>query len=395
MERSTSGFSLLYWQYFFTPPGGWGNRRSYDFARIWKAEGYDVWILAGGTYFPSSYSGRRVRRTIEGITLIWLPAPYHQRTSWLRRLWSFIRFTLWSAYILWRLRHQRFYLIATLPPPFLPIVAGLRRYLSGLPFSIEVFDAWPDVLRARFPSFVVDSLRLLLQWSYHQADCIFALSPDIASLLPADRTYLSLNGTRIELFYRRKYPSFLPFRIVYAGTLGWVNDVSFLLRVAACLQAYKGIEFWIIGDGAEKPLLERQAQAFPSVKFFKPVPVEDLPHWLSEGHIGVSLVRAVPIFSTNSANKFYDYLANGMVVGINYGGWQAKVLREEKCGFSAQSVEGFAAAILRYYWDRKEWEKAASRARLWAEAHSDRRKLAKAVLETITQQAQGKEQESI
>ncbi|MCX7652787.1 MAG: glycosyltransferase family 4 protein [Bacteroidia bacterium] len=375
---------MLYWQYFFTPPGGWGNRRSYDFARYWRASGHEVWILSGGTYFPPSYQhAKRAFRTPEGIPIVWLPAPYHQRQKIFGRIWAFLRFTFWSLYILRRLRTRKLYLIATLPPPFLPMIGALRRVLTGERFSIEVFDAWPQVLSAKLPPFLYAPLGLFMNWSFRQADVLFALSPDIAKYLPAAHTRISYNGTRPELFRRRKTAPFLPFRVIYAGTLGWINHLSFLVEVAELLQSYRGIEFWILGDGAERTLIMRKAHSLRSVKFFEPVPVESVPDWLSECHIGISLVRPVAILSSNSANKFYDYLANGLVIGLNYGGWQAEVLRSVQCGFSASSVHSFAAGILRYYWDRESWERASARARLWATAHYNRKELSEQVVAAI------------
>ncbi|MEN3041042.1 MAG: glycosyltransferase family 4 protein [Bacteroidia bacterium] len=372
---------ILYWQYFFTPPGGWGNRRSYDFARYWRAAGHEVWILAGGTYFPQSYlSKSRAFRTADGVPIVWLPTPYHQRQKTFGRLWSFLRFTAWSLYILWRLRARNLYLIATLPPPFLPIAGALERLLTGRRFSVEVFDAWPQVLSAKLPPLLYAPLSMLMRWSFRQADYLFALSPDIRAYLPSKvRVLVSYNGTHTELFRRRKRPSFLPFRVIYAGTIGWVNHLSFLIEVAKALRNYPAIEFWILGDGAEKPKVIELARGLASVRFFEPVPVEEVPYWLSECHIGVSLVRPIPILFSNSANKFYDYLANGLVVGVNYGGWQAEVIRSIRCGFSAPSVYSFAAGILRYYGDRAAWERAAERARLWAVAHYDRRRLSEEI----------------
>lgn len=373
---------ILYWQYFFTPPGGWGNRRSYDFARYWRAHGREVWIIAGGTYFPPHYSKPRAFRA-EGVGIIWLPAPYHQKLTLWQRAWHFLRFSLWSAYILWRLRRRFLYVIATIPPPTLPVLAALLRTLTGRRFSVDVYDAWPQVLSAKFSPFVYAPVAWLLRWSFHRADYLFALSPAIAHYLPPQKVKLSFNGTRPELFYRRQMPPFLPFRVIYAGTLGWVNGTDFLLRVAYELRGYRGIEFWIIGDGMEKERLMAAARHLPAVHFFPPVPVEAIPLWLSQGHIGVSLVRPIEILATNSANKFYDYLANGLVVGINYGGWQAEVLRRLNIGFSAPTVHSFAAGILRYYWDRAEWLQAIERARLWAQMEYDRKKLAKDVLKAV------------
>ena len=380
---------ILYWQYFFTPPGGWGNRRSYDLARYWYARGHAVWIIAGGTYFPEALrkklGQRRCFRTQEGIPIVYLPTPYHQRQSFFRRLRSFLHFTLWSWGILRRLRRESSLLIATVPPPFLPMIAALQKKLYGSRFAVELYDAWPLVPAALgvVPWPFRGVLSVLSRWSYLQAKPIVALSPGIRSALRLPQAVISYNGTAPERFRRRKIPPFLPFRVIYAGTFGRVNALSFLLQVAKLLRSYPAIEFWLVGDGAEAHLLQAEAQALPQVRFFPPVPSEEIPYWLSEAHIGVSTVLPLPILNTNSANKFYDYLACGLVVGLNYGGWQAEFLKREGCGFSALTAEAFAQEILRYYWNRSLWEASAARARRAAETYFDRRKLAEVLLQHL------------
>jgi glycosyltransferase involved in cell wall biosynthesis len=94
-------------------------------------------------------------------------------------------------------------------------------------------------------------------------------------------------------------------------------------------------------------------------------------------------VLPLPILTTNSANKFYDYLAAGLVVGLNYGGWQAELIEKEGCGFSAASPEAFAEQVLFYYGHRQAWRAAAMRARALAERLFDRRKLAQDLIQQL------------
>lgn len=377
---------ILYWQYFFTPPGGWGNRRSYDLVRFWKAAGVEAWVLAGGTYFPSALvkrlRGRRCFRTAEGIPIIFLPDAYHQYKGRIRRLWAFIRFVGWSIGILWRLRRRSFLLIATTPPPFLPGLAALRRFIAKKPYVVEIYDAWPAIPEAlgAVPRFLRGAFHFLSYWSYRQAALCIALSPGIQERLNLSNSLVSYNGTRTDLFRRRVIPPFLPFRLIYAGTFGWVNNLSFLVQVAQYLRGYPAIEFWLVGDGAERPEIEKAAQVLPSLRVYPPVSVEKVPYYLSEAHIGVSTVLPVEVLATNSANKFYDYLAAGLVVGLNYRGWQAALLESTGCGFGAWNVKEFAERVLFYYWHRAAWERAASRSRELAEKMFDRRQLAQELL---------------
>ena len=36
----------------------------------------------------------------------------------------------------------------------------------------------------------------------------------------------------------------------------------------------------------------------------------------------------------NSANKFFDGLASGKPIMINYGGWQSKLIKKNNAGFT-------------------------------------------------------------
>jgi glycosyltransferase involved in cell wall biosynthesis len=64
----------------------------------------------------------------------------------------------------------------------------------------------------------------------------------------------------------------------------------------------------------------------------------------------MSLFINLPEMWANSANKFFDGLASGTAIGINYHGWQAKLLRETGAGIILDSTNlNFAAYQLAAY----------------------------------------------
>jgi len=60
------------------------------------------------------------------------------------------------------------------------------------------------------------------------------------------------------------------------------------------------------------------------------------------------IVDDYEILQDNSANKFFDYLAAGLPIVINYGGWQKAILEENKAGkgFLYDDKEGFYNFLL-------------------------------------------------
>ena len=58
------------------------------------------------------------------------------------------------------------------------------------------------------------------------------------------------------------------------------------------------------------------------------MPKKDLPLLLSSATIVVSLFIDLPEMENNSANKFFDGLASGKPIMLNYGGWQSKLIEK-------------------------------------------------------------------
>jgi glycosyltransferase involved in cell wall biosynthesis len=89
----------------------------------------------------------------------------------------------------------------------------------------------------------------------------------------------------------------------------------------------------------------------------------------------------------NSANKFFDALAAGCCVAINYGGWQAQLLQEAGAGvrLSSDPVEG-ARELQALASDARRIVTAGRNARGLAERRFSRDELA-ARVEAILEQA--------
>ena len=55
-----------------------------------------------------------------------------------------------------------------------------------------------------------------------------------------------------------------------------------------------------------------------------PLPKREIPALLAAATVATSLFRPIPEMESNSANKFFDALAAGRPVAINYGGWHRR-----------------------------------------------------------------------
>jgi glycosyltransferase involved in cell wall biosynthesis len=66
-----------------------------------------------------------------------------------------------------------------------------------------------------------------------------------------------------------------------------------------------------------------------------------------------SMVRPIPGLWNNCANKFFDSLAARRPIAINYGGWQADVLRGSGAGLvlDPYDIDGAAESVVRHVRD--------------------------------------------
>ena len=77
------------------------------------------------------------------------------------------------------------------------------------------------------------------------------------------------------------------------------------------------------------------------------LPKSQMPDVLSAADISTSLFIPIPEMEANSANKFFDGLSSGCCMAINYGGWQASLLRDYGAGIQLSRDVQAASCQLR------------------------------------------------
>jgi len=136
--------------------------------------------------------------------------------------------------------------------------------------------------------------------------------------------------------------------LLYAGTLGRVNDIDYLVALANELKVNDiPARIVIYGDGKERQRLISESQRLRlSADWLvvrDPVPKSEMPAIFAAATLGISTVLNVPELFANSANKVFDSLAAGRPVLINHEGWLASLLRDTKAGMVLSLDPAFAA----------------------------------------------------
>jgi len=176
--------------------------------------------------------------------------------------------------------------------------------------------------------------------------------------------------------------------VVHPGAMGQVNGLGGVLDAAPCLaKLAPEVLVALVGDGRERKEIESRVaeERLDNVLFQNPVPKREMPRLLAASDIGLMTVLPVPALFANSANKFFDFLAAGLPVVMNYGGWKAKLLRENKCGLASKpgDAEGLAIAIAQLAADEKLRQRMGDNARRLAEERFSRDDLARQLLHVL------------
>jgi glycosyltransferase involved in cell wall biosynthesis len=221
---------------------------------------------------------------------------------------------------------------------------------------------------------------------------------------PASRVTEIPNSSDLELFYPNA-ESRAAFRaehgiapeqilVVYTGTFGRINGVGYLPQLAAALAHDTRFRFLTVGEGQEFTGVKGAAQKLgvldKNLQMLGRLPKADMPRVLAAADIATSLFIPLSAIEANSANKLFDGLAAGCCMAINYGGWQADILRETGAGLQLERDVMLAARQLQELADRpRGLAPAKIAARKLAEVRFSRDKLA-AQLEQVLVRAVAK-----
>jgi glycosyltransferase involved in cell wall biosynthesis len=369
---------ILYFHQYFSTPQGAAGIRSFEMARRLVSRGHQVLVVCGSaergqTGLESAFVNGRRRGFIDGgIEVLEYDLGYSNRDGFAKRTLAFLRFA-WRSVLVALTEHCDLVFATTTP-----LTAGIpgiaARWLRRRRFIFEVRDLWPELPKAmgviRNP--IVLWLMSMLEWaSYHSADRLIGLSPGIVDGIARrgivrSRIAMIPNGCDLTIF-DGSATSWRPAAIapndlmaVFAGAHGEANGLDAVLDAAGVLKrrGVERVQLLLIGEGKCKAALQERAarELLTNVHFLSAVPKLRLAGLMAATDIGLQVLANVPAFYFGtSPNKFFDYIAAGLPVLINYPGWLAELVTEHHCGFSVppDDSEAFAQALV-YAADNRE-----------------------------------------
>lgn len=406
MTKNSERRNILIIHQHFCPPGGFGNNRSFEIAKYLSALGHQVTILTGSGNYAVQPKHLFTTAHVEGLQVDCIRVPYNHHMSYKNRIWSFILFFLLSCSKAWKYKKDIDVIYAVSTPLSVGLIGMWFQKILKKPMFFEIGDLWPDVpvqMGILKNKLFIRLLYNLEKRIYKKSKHIVLLSEGMKEYLlkkniPNEKISVFCNGTNIEQFsplrdkasLRNQYH--IPadaFVVLYAGTMGIANGLEFFIDTASIIQQKRNsrIQFYFLGNGNRLDALKQYAQSkhIQNITFIESVPKAFVADYFQLADAGVVSFSAYKILETNSANKYYDYLASGLPVMINYQGWQKNVLENNDCGFSVSAPTLAADTLLNLSDDFALYQRMSHHARSLAEKEYDRRVLAAQLSKLILQ----------
>ncbi len=386
---------VLYLHQYFNTPEMSGGTRSYEMARRLQAKGHEVHVITSWREPTDQQDWFRTEES--GVNVHWLPVNYANEMAFPERIKAFFSFAAAAATKAASIRAD--VVFATSTPLTIAIPGAFAAWRQRIPMVFEVRDLWPEMpiavgaLRKPLPIFAA---RRLERFAYNRSAHVVALSPGmregvISAGYPADQVSMIPNSADLESFGNALPDPFFSAHpelsgrpvILYAGTLGMINNVAYLADVAAAAARLDSrLAFVVIGSGATRDEVQARAAQLDLIgrNFFMyhRIPKREVASAFAAATVVLSLFADTEAMRKNSANKFFDGLAAGRPLAVNYGGWHAELLEEAEAGLvlPPDAPEAAAAKLVERAHDPHWLERTGRNARRLAEERFARDNLA-------------------
>jgi len=333
---------LILHQHFNTPQTG-GAIRSYYLAKALVDAGIQTTVISG--HNQKEYK----IENIEGITVHYLPVAYDNRFGFYKRSGSFVKYIVQAVKVAGTLANiDVCYAISV--PLTIGIAAMWMKRRYKIPFIFEVGDLWPDapVQLGFIKSYTFKQLLYGLERTiYKQAQAIVALSPMIKEAIekkvPGKHIHLIPNMADTDYYQPESKQEQLidtfgvrgKFVVSYTGALGIANGLDFYIECArASAKANLSVHFILCGDGAVMNRLKETVKryALNNVSFVPFQNREGVRAVMNVTDASFVCYQPYPILETGSPNKYFDGLAAGKLILINFGGWIKHEIEQARCG---------------------------------------------------------------
>lgn len=244
-------------------------------------------------------------------------------------------------------------------PAFICLPAKTVSRFQKIPLYHWILDMWPESLTAggiqggAVFSFILDMMKKI----YKRDTEILITSHGFKSLLmergvPEEKiTYLpNWNDDVIPSDGECTLPS-IPdgFVIMFAGNLGFAQNMENLLAAANELKEEKDIHWVFVGDGRKKAWMDgyvKEHHLEETVHLLGRYPIETMGAFFQKADVMLVALNDELVFNMTLPAKVQAYMAAGKPILANLCGEGADIIKEANCGWSVPSNDYKALAEL-------------------------------------------------
>lgn len=346
--------TILY-QYFGTPKGYWSTR-IYEFARRWVNAGHEVTVITS-PYDKSDIKsdGYISYKEIEGIKLVIINSGDSNRFSTFKRIYKAVSYAVVSSYFVTRLKSD--VVLASSGPITVGIPGLIAKWLLNINLVFEVRDLWPlgaiemgivrnefvKKLAFRFEELIYKNSVNIVTASQGQANNIIERFPNLRN-----KVNVIYNSSDIELFSTKMSEIDKNNYFLYAGSLGFIHNVKYLLDSAKFLKDISpNVNILIIGDGKERFELEeiKQQYKLSNVEFLGQLPKEETVKYIQNSIATIFTTLDNFVQDTSSPNKIFDSFAAGKPIIQTTRGWISELINKYNCGLNCDPQSPLTMAL--------------------------------------------------
>ena len=270
--------------------------------------------------------------------------------SILERLWSFIRFMIYSTLYAFKLKKVDL-VIATSTPLTVGFPALVLKYFKNIPYLFEVRDLWPEVpiQMGGLKNPILKNLAVFFEKTiYWHAKHIICLSPGMVNgvikYTTPHKVSMIPNMAKVDKFWPREKNEQMmeymglsknSFKVIHFGSLGIANDGMSIIHAAEKLSKDSSVQFVFIGGGSTEEELKYycHSKRLNNVFFLGKYSMNETSEIVNFCDVSIVSFKNLPILYTNSPNKFFDSLSAGKPIIVNSAGWTKDLVIDSKCGY--------------------------------------------------------------
>jgi glycosyltransferase involved in cell wall biosynthesis len=373
--------------------------RTYEHCKKWVEMGAEVTVITCAPNFPQGQvydgytNGLKNEEMMDGIEVIRVWSYITANEGFVKRALDYLSFAFTSFWA--GIFKDADIIIATSPQFFVSWSGAALSALKRKPWVFELRDLWPESIKAvgaLDDGVIFQTLEKIELFLYRNADIVIPNTPAFKRNLidrGIDKNKIKVipNGANLDLYAQQAADQELIRRLGfedkfvagYLGTHGLAHNLDFILECAASLED-EDIAFLLIGDGAEKDNLKKQASQLQlsNVIFLDSIPKNDVPHYLSIFDIALVPLKKSDTFKTVIPSKIFETAAMQVPILLGVEGQAKELLEEYRAGlcYEPENKVDFLDKLRLLKSDAEQYRELSANGMKLARAY-DRNRLAK------------------